>query len=349
MPNPVLVGPVPPPYGGVAIHILRLREALAMQGIPTTLVRTNGHAVAMVARVLTHTVRAPLVHFHTDEGNYKSTILFARWWKLMNVPYILTTHSFRSLNAFEQPRVRRALHSAYASAVARIAISDSTRDALCANLNVAASSVHVIPSTLPVSRTERAAPLPPLPSAWQGAPIRILANAGRLVRFNGEDLYGLDLVVDAMRDIDNPHAHVLLAVADVVDPSLLAPLEAAAAADQRIHVVRSSWPLAQVARNAHIVVRPTRTEGGPSLTLAEAAQLGAYTIGSDAVERPATTRLFRSGDAASLAAALQKTIADVHAGIPAPIPQDDANIVQQILEVYERAGLVSTLNTPADV
>jgi glycogen(starch) synthase len=349
MPNPHMVGPVPPPYGGVAIHIVRLREALAAKGLTTTMVPTNGSTPKMVARVLARTARAAFVHFHTDEGNYKSTILFSHWWRLLNIPYILTTHSFRSLPAFEKPSIRRALCSAYTNAAARIAISESTGDALRAVLGLDANTIDVVSSTLPVSRAELNASLPPLPSAWQGAPIRILANAGRLVRFNGEDLYGLDLVVEAMRLVDNPRVHALLAVADVVDASLLEPLETAAASDRRIHLVQSSWPLAQVARHAHIVIRPTRTEGGPSLTLAEAAQLGAFTIGSDAVERPPRTRLFRSGDAASLAAVLQKTIADVDAGIRAPLAQDSTDVINQLMAAYTRAGLVNTENTPAEV
>jgi len=349
MPNLHLIGPTPPPYGGVAIHIIRLAEALAAHGVYSKVVSTGGATPLMLARVFTRTARSPLAHFHTDEGNFKSTILFSRFWKSMGVPYILTTHSFRQIPQFSSQSALKHLRVAYKLAAARVAISDSTKAALIDVLNLDPATVTVIPSALPISNAERNAPLPNLPDAWQGAPVRILANAGRLTLFNNEDLYGLDLVVNAMRLLPDNDVHVLLAVADVVDESLFRNLEAASKSDPRIHLVRSSWPLARVVSHSHIVLRPTRTEGGPSLTLSEAIEMGTYTVGSDSVLRPPETQLFTNGNATSLAHVLASTIADVRAGkAPAPsIPNPSA--LRTLLEVYATAGLVNTLHTPADV
>lgn len=303
----------------------------------------------MIASVCYRTARASFVHYHTDEGNYKSTLLFSMWWRLLRRPYGITTHSFRPLPAFESARLRRALASAYKHASLRIAISDATREAMVDILNLDSQSIAVVPSTFPISNAELHSPLPPLPAEWQGAPIRILANAGRLVRFRGEDLYGLDVLVRAMQHVPDTDVHVLLAIADVVDETLQTNLTHAAKTDPRIHIIRSAWPLARVASMAHIVVRPTRTEGGPSLTLNEAIELGVFAIGSDAVERPAFTRLFRNGDADHLSEVLRATIADVRRGQTAPQSHPNRDIIQTLVDLYARAGLVNTLNTPAEV
>ena len=111
----------------------------------------------------------------------------------------------------------------------------------------------------------------------------------------------------------------------------------AAAQDSRVTFLQQpASPLAPVVRDAHIIVRPTRTEGGASLTVQEALELGRWAIASDAVPRPDGTRLFHNADADHLASILQSSIHDVRRGSmpPAMAPQSDA--VQRIINLYER-------------
>ncbi|MBK9184745.1 MAG: glycosyltransferase [Ignavibacteria bacterium] len=110
---------------------------------------------------------------------------------------------------------------------------------------------------------------------------------------NGRDLYGLDVLVSAFSSIQDPEAALCIAVGDVVDTALLQNVLALASNDARITFVRDlNCPLAPFVQHAHIVVRPTRTEGGPSLTLSEALELGRWAVGSDAGQRPDGTVLF---------------------------------------------------------
>ena len=340
-----LLGPFPPPFGGVALHVVRLLEALRAEGIDAEGVSQGGVPDGL-GGVRTFSpvdlLRRTPVHYHTDEGNARWMMLLGTTWKRLGVPYVVTVHSFRDRPEFTQDRWVRRLYAAYQGARAVIAISEEVRSDLVQRLGLDPSSVTVIGSDLPISQWERQAPLSSaFPSAWVEAPVRILANATRLVTYEGEDLYGLDLLADAVREIGDDVATALV-LGDVVDPSILETLETAAAENPRLHLVRDHvGPLLPAAAHAHVVVRPTRTEGGRSLTLAEALELGRWAVGSDAVPRPSGTRTFRNGDAEDLRRVVTEVCAQVRDGNLPEAVAGDHSLVEDLLDVYRRSFSLS--------
>ncbi len=336
-----ILGPFPPPFGGVALHCVRLLEGLRTAGIDARGVSLGGvpDGVDHVEKMgVGFALSRSLVHYHTDEGNHRWMRLFSRIWRTTRTPYVVTVHSFRDRPEFDDARVRAQLAAAYTHAAAVIGISNEVISDLEQRLGVYHKRTRIIPSALPMSAWEMNAPLPTvLPAQWQQASVRILANAGRVVRYNGEDLYGIDVLIKAMQQIHDRDVAVCIAVGDVVDVELWENLQHAAAQDSRVTFLQQpASPLAPVVRDAHIIVRPTRTEGGASLTVQEALELGRWAIASDAVPRPDGTRLFHNADADHLASILQSSIHDVRRGSmpPAMAPQSDA--VQRIINLYER-------------
>lgn len=342
----------PPPYGGVAIHAVRLLECLiernvdvrgfSLTGIPDTRLPISKVSLFDVARGIGE--RGSVVHYHSDEGNWKTALLASSYWRRRRIPYIVTLHSFRPRSIFDNGMIRNALRRAYDEAAAIICISENVRSSLIELIGVRHDRCTVIPSNLPVSSFERGRPLDAsIPSAWSNAPVRIVANAGRVVRFDGEDLYGIDILLKAFTELrrTTPDASLLIVIGDdVVDDALYASWQRAARQDAGIHLVNDhTGPLLPAVLHAHIVVRPTRTEGGPSLTLSEALECGRIAIGSNAVPRLPGCRLFTSGSDTDLLRVLQEATVDARNGnFPAPIhPFDD--ILSQLLMVYEDAGL----------
>ncbi len=341
--NVRLLGPFPPPFGGVALHCVRLLESLQAHDAEATGHSLGGipDGVRGVTKIgLGFFLSRTLVHYHTDEGNHRWMRLFSRIWRLTRTPYVVTVHSFRDRIEFQDPRVLRQLATAFANAKAVIAISSEVADALETTLGSRHKRTRVIPSNLPLSSWELTSPLPPdIADAWQRAPVRILANAGRIVAYNGRDLYGLDVLVSAFRSIQDENSALCIAIGDVVDTALWQNIYAMTLNDARITIVGSlNGPLAPFVHHAHIVVRPTRTEGGPSLTLSEALELGRWAIGSDAVQRPDGTVLFRNEDPVDLSRALLQCIADARRGhMPPPItPNVDA--VKKLINLYRRVS-----------
>lgn len=336
-----VLAPFPPPFGGVALHCVRLLEGLRDIGLDASGVSQGGlpAGISGIARLgLGFFLRRSLVHYHTDEGNHRWMRLLSWYWWLTRTPYVVTVHSFRDRPEFGSSRVRVSLARAYMRAKAVICISDTVVHELEQRIGVRHKRTRTIPSNLPLSSWERQAEIPSqVPATWQGAHIRILANAGRIVSYEGKDLYGIDVLVDAFSSIADPDAALCIAIGDVVDPARWAPIQNLIDADPRISVLRNlSGPLAPIVSHAHIVVRPTRTEGGPSLTLSEALELGRWAIGSDSVTRPEGTVLFRNEDPADLARALRQCISDTRRDIMPPAMIANIDAVQRIVNLYRK-------------
>ncbi len=341
MPNLQLVGPFPPPFGGVAQHLVRLAEGLRQANVNVQGWSTGGIPVGFSgirhAGWRTLLQRLP-VHLHTDEGNARRTVLLGKAWMAMGRRFALTVHSFR-----DRPDLAHLdghLASVFNHANLIITVSDEVRTAVHARLGVPISHMITIPSALPISSWERSFPLPQtIPTQWLDATVRILANAGRVVRYQGTDLYGIDTLISAFTQLSIPQVSLLLVLGQVVDVGLHQELVAMASTDERIHVITGlSSPLANITHRATIVVRPTRTEGGGSLTLAEAIECGVWAVGSDAVPRPEGTVLFQTGNADHL-----RTVLEHIAHQQAPHPRVvHGNGIQLILDAYRTSGLLPT-------
>jgi glycosyltransferase involved in cell wall biosynthesis len=284
-------------------------------------------------------VQRSTVHLHTDEGNARLTVLMGRFWRGLGRRFALTVHSFR-----ERPDLQhldRSLQHVYRKARLIVAISEDVRAALTERLHLDPSRIRVISSALPISRWERSQPIPDsVPKAWLDAPVRIIANAGRVVRYEGQDLYGIDTLLDAFAALDQPRASLLVVLGEVVDADLYREIAVKVSADTRVHLIsRLESPLAPITHAATVVVRPTRTEGGESLTLTEAIECGVWAVGSDAVRRPEGTELFRTGDAHHLREVLAAVAARSHKPEPRTLR---AHVVGQLLEAYRETGLLAS-------
>jgi glycosyltransferase involved in cell wall biosynthesis len=272
-----------------------------------------------------------LVHYHTDEGNWKTALLLGRLWRWADTPYVLTLHSFRDRPFLHDARHRARLADVYRAAHRVICISEEVQRDVQQRLQCELPNTVAIPSNLPVSEWERQQPLiDQVPTPWRNAPVRLLVNISRLVRYDGQDLYGLDTVSDAWNIVQR-EAHdtaLLTVVGDVVDDSLMR------SAGSTLTNFRGS--LLPVVNHAHIVIRATRTEGGPSLTVTEAMEMGRWAVASDSVTRPDGAVLFRTGDPASLAESLLQVIARVRA-YEFPTPSTPyADVLQRIMAAYSR-------------
>jgi hypothetical protein len=330
-----LLGPFPPPFGGVALHLVRLLEALKVRGHEVQGISQGGstEGLTVQAFALSWLLRRTPVHYHTDEGNARWMMVLGLVWMVLRRPYVVTVHSFRHRTLFESRCASLVLRGAYRNARAVIAISDEVAADVKHRLQLPDLHVDLIGSHLPVSQWERAQKPPAdIPQAWLDGDVRVLANAGRVVRYNGADLYGLDVLMEAVRGLAS--VQVLIVVGTIVDRDLMDELQRMADALPNCHVMRSQQTsLIPLVEMSHVVVRPTRTEGGPSLTLAEALELGRCAIGSDAVPRPAGTVLFENANADDLRRRITEVIPTLGDQQPVAVGDD---LIENIEAVYAR-------------
>jgi hypothetical protein len=145
----------------------------------------------------------------------------------------------------------------------------------------------------------------------------ICANASKLTLFNSEDLYGLDITIEA--------AKLLLAKNIAFDiiyivSSLEIGAEKFKAAQQMIKaanlenhflLLHEKLSFVKLIENSDIVIRPTNTDGD-ALTIREALYFDKKTIASDIVERPEGTILFKTRNVCDLAEKIDEAITKIH-------------------------------------
>lgn len=136
-------------------------------------------------------------------------------------------------------------------------------------------------------------------------------NASALVFNNGEDLYGLDLCLAAMKQLcqSSDKYYLLFVVVKNDNPAVMDGYKQFIVHNnlsQHVLLIEDSCSFVRLIAASDIVLRTTNTDGD-SLTVREGLSLGVPVIASDCVERPAGTTLFHNRDAAHLAQVIAST------------------------------------------
>jgi glycosyltransferase involved in cell wall biosynthesis len=340
-PRVLLVGPQPPPFGGISVHVATLERQLVERGLDARVLDAGGHRaspsgraaqVALLGRLRERARAGWTVHVHTNGHNRKSWLL------------ILSA----GLAAAAAPRRIVTLHSglvpewlaggeAGARSLAKLAlrpydrvlcVSERLREAVAA-IGVPEERLAVSPAFLPVA--PRPVALPEEVSGWLAERSPVLSTT---LFFRPE--YGFDLLLEAMATLRKRHPAIGCLVLGDGDGA------AAAAADPLVRELGSSLHLAgdvphelclALLARSDLFVRPARTDGD-ACSVREALHLGVPVVASDAAVRPAGTVLFRSGDAAALAARLAGVLASPQRPITAGRGLGDAAGVEALIDLY---------------
>jgi glycosyltransferase involved in cell wall biosynthesis len=334
----MLVGPCPPPYGGISVHVSTLERALQRAGALCRVLDVGGHRptakgalVKLLAELKRSCEQGFSLHLHTNGHNPKSWLLILACG-LAGRPApsrLLTLHSGMVPDYL-------AATDATTRALARLALNPFDR-ILCASARIrdAVAGLGVEPSRLEVMPAYLATPttpveLPPALARWLAGHAPVLATA---LFFRPE--YGFDLLLDAVERLRARHPKLGCLVLGGGDGVDAARREVAARglgeAVELAGDVAHALCLALVAR-ADLFVRPTRTDGDAS-SVREALDLGTPVVASDAAWRPNGTVLFPSGDATALAEKIDAVLCMAERPITAGTGAGDEGVAR-LLHIY---------------
>src|SRR5450759_1041130 len=305
----LLIGPRPPPHGGISVHVSGIQRQLLAAGVTCRVLDTSlihpGWGFAWA--VLRHAFEGWTLHLHTNGHNVKSWLLALGCGLAGQASGggILTLHSGMVPRYLEAaPRWRRRL-AAFTCSLYRkvICVSPEIRSALL-SLGSEPRRMEVLPAFLSAESPE-VAPESEL-EAWIGLHRPLFST---VLFFRPE--YGFDLLVAA------------LARLKCLYPSLgclvMGSGEQQAEAGKRVReagLQESMRLLGDVNHNAclalmsacDVFVRPT-LEDGDSISVREALSLGVPVVASRAGTRPPGAILFRPGDVAEMAAKVELALA----------------------------------------
>jgi glycosyltransferase involved in cell wall biosynthesis len=310
----LLIGPYPPPFGGVSMHIKRLKGLLAadfeIDVVDESREKKNGMfnlRSLNVFRYLGKVLKTDIVHIHS--GKFFFRLLHFSTAALFFKKKIITIHGYEpGRGANIRPMDRMILNNCNKVVFVSKELADAFK----------VKKYEIKEAFLPPTVNDEAE-IPGEISNWiekkrtEGYKVAV-ANAWRLDRHEDEDLYGLDLCILAAkknRD-DGVKAAYIFVVSDgsgIIKVDQYKKMISEFGLGDRFLLWEAPLSFVRLVVKSDIVLRPTNTDGD-ALTVREGLFLGKDVIASDVVIRPQGTKLFLTRNAASLA----QVVADVASG-----------------------------------
>ena len=328
IPEIIQVGAVPPPFGGVSIHTKRLMGRLCEAKLANSLIDVSGVPKTGLGirnlswkRAFLHLLRCEpaIVHFHNfaPRNLYLFSLLSIRHLTVVSLHNERFDDDIRKYSPIEQWLLVRLFDS-----ITAVVVHSETSRERALKLGIPEAKLHVIPPfILPAPEDTADLTLPPIVEELRRKRRYLLAtNAFRLTFHKGEDLYGIDLVIEATGDLVNDaklDVAAVILLPDAGDTEYLQKLK------QRVRELgleerclfhcESLEETTALWKSADIVIRATNTDAGDSLTVLEALACGTPAIASDCVLRNEAAHLFVNRDAKSLAAVCKQVLDDLPA------------------------------------
>jgi glycosyltransferase involved in cell wall biosynthesis len=325
-----LVGPYPPPYGGVSVHIKRLHWRLAALGIPSWVYCQPSPAAGREDRIVPASFkfswhawipehgwrcRTSIVHFH-DGWTWAPAALAML---LQGKKVVMTFHDqqagsvmWRGASWLERGVSRRLFRH---PRVWWVAVSQEVRRQLVEK-GVPAARISVAPAYIPPRADADASSLPGHVRDFLGAHSPVLSTyAWRLtVDAQGVDVYGFDQCIELIRSLkaDFPTIGLAISLPQVSDAGYFRDLQARIVAhgieDNVLFITEPLDDVHLLWQASDVFVRATNTDGD-AVAVREALNLRVPVVASDASARPDGVVLFETRNLEALERAVRLVLA----------------------------------------
>lgn len=308
-----IVGSMPPPFGGVSVHVLRELELLGSAGYEVSLYEQTGKSVPQdnvypLSRSkfkflkFLLSIDQDLIHFHF--ANHVASALTGLVLRLRpRQNYIATVHGEGLMENYNTKGVlfRKCIELYFRNAAHVIGVNQNVVDFLRDRLTVSEERISLIPAFLPPTSQELdPANIPVLVTEFTKGKTHLIGSHGwfGFFRPEGVHVYGFDMLCRIAEEIsqsgknigmytvisgvyDEEHRREILAVQEKYKDHWL--------------IVETSFTCASLYKKTSLFLRPTSTDGD-SVSIRECLALGVPVLASDAVPRPAACEFFRSRD-----------------------------------------------------
>ena len=310
-----IIGPFPPPIGGIATHLRRLLPYLERAGIdyyvynasgPTTIpdkvLSVEPNSRSWFLRYL-FTGREPVVYIMTNQW-----LVWAGSWvlsRLRGKKVVLAFHGEAVTWALQSGgRLRRSLIEAGLRGAEALIVVNTHIGEVLAEIEGCAQKTHVLPAFIPPDlRAEDEQSVPAEIREFANTHNPTLLAIGAPVLEQGIDLYGIDMTLDlveALRD-DYPTIGVIWALLDFIGSrpeyaeKMRNEIRRRGLGDHWLFISpqETFYPLYDM---ADLFLRPTISDGD-AISVRECLHFGLPLIVSDAAPRPEGVTTFTTRDA----------------------------------------------------
>lgn len=296
----LLIGPMPPPPGGVSTHLMRLlQHADSISDLSLSVLDlrkrqwfgTNTNSKNWL-RIISEFLSADIVHIHTSKP---IKVRLGRIVKIFGKKLVYTQHNLREIDDAATQEMFSIAHHIFL-----------VQEPLHINEKYRAK-MSILPAYLPaIKKTE----VPEwFQNEFQKFPNVMLSLAyhesGKSTEFNGKDLYGFDQIMEAVEGISSLrklNAWMLI----LIDPNGTLEQHYSERSKQvesqtgvKIVYVSSAVDVVSLLPFCKIFIRATWSDGD-ALSIREALSTGIPAIASDCVPRPQGVILYKTGNVKDL-------------------------------------------------
>ncbi len=307
--NVVLIGPMPPPIGGVSTHLSRLLSRskeneelnLSVWDIRRMCLHTVDGSSRNLIRVLRYFIQADIIHVHISR---RLKLFLVRFSKFCGKKVVYTHHNSRNLNDNLTLRTMSSVHE--------VILVRPLTEKFPIGIQ---KKIIVIPAYLHANdSTELSVGLSNQLSEGTVLFAHCFQRKDNPVLVDGNDLYGFDVVLKAVESImqSHPDKSLTLFLADPANAmkDFYRPQLTYLQKFSKLKIIfwNDELNFSSALKYCSILIRATRSEGD-AISVREALHVGVPVIASDCVERPDGVVSFQTGNHEALALAIIQQIA----------------------------------------
>ena len=345
-----LIGPYPPPYGGISVHIQRMAANLKTKGIEyviydisrTAKNEKNVVCITNLKRWLLKYfffAKEDIIHYHSP--NWILRIIFGLM-SFLRKKTIISIHGESLNDSLKNAGWCRNKIIIFALKRTSFIIADNQNiEKLVLSVGVSPSKVEVIPAFIPpVVKQEDFEKVPSY--VWEFVdshkPI-ISGNAFQISFYEGVDLYGLDLCIELIPHLQKyyPNIGLVFCCPNIGDYEYFKKLQQQIKQKKMENSISFiTEPLPEVYPiwiKSDIFVRPTCTDGD-ALSIREAMYFKIPVVTSDVVPRPEGVVLFKNRDVQDFIEKTKKVLHNYEDYKNRTKQLDSDSGFDKILEVY---------------
>lgn len=307
-----ILGSYPPPYGGVSIHIQRLKHELDKMGIDCniydfsdkktderTIIKSIKNPITWLLRYI-YKSDEQIIHIHNSDWRLCAAIGLM---SLLGKKTVITIHGNR-LNTYlsKSNVVKKYIIKITLRRYSFVIAVNNDIERLCCSIGIPSKRIEVIPAFLPPIVNYK--DIDEIPNkTWDfinsHRPV-ISANAFRIAFHDNQDLYGIDMCIRLCSVLKNnyPKIGFIFCLPEIGDCNYFNKLLDEIKnknLERNFMFLTEAHQFYPIIMKSDIFIRPTNTDGD-AISLREALYFKIPAIASDAVERPKGTLLFKNRD-----------------------------------------------------
>jgi glycosyltransferase involved in cell wall biosynthesis len=304
----LIIGPYPPPNGGVEIHIKRVKSKLEKQKNTVVIFDTSKKESSKIKVIrdllrIFFTHKPQLVHLHEPTMSRLKLAITVLLRFVLEFKITSIDHNCRVLYNYSEfnKKIFRILTKKIDHVVV---IGDTTNKCYIDNKVTTKKNYSIESPYLPPNIKEEHNIYKKYPQSLHNfiktrTPL-LTANAFALTLINNKDLYGFDMCIDLIKDLKAMHPNIglIFGIAKNKEKKYLEKLKTIIkdlSLEKNIFIFISNeefWPLI---KRSDIFLRPTLSDGH-SVSVKEACELHIPTIASNVCIRPEKTILFQAAN-----------------------------------------------------